>query len=138
MLIILIHQAALPFAVVGSTQIIVVGGRKVRGRMYPWGVVEVENPEHSDFIKLRTMLMLVNEITTTFPSHYLHLTSLRLTPSLPHHMQCMSHLNSYPHPTPTLTYPHPTSTLTPLIPPLLSCTHAPRTLTVPTCKTYKK
>jgi len=25
--------------------------------MYPWGVVEVENPDHSDFLKLRTMLV---------------------------------------------------------------------------------
>lgn len=49
----------MPFAVVGSNQIIEVKGRKVRGRMYPWGVVEVENPDHCDFIKLRTMLMLV-------------------------------------------------------------------------------
>ena len=32
----------MPFAVVGSNQIIEVKGRKVRGRMYPWGVVEVE------------------------------------------------------------------------------------------------
>ena len=50
-------QAAVPFAVVGANQVIEIRGRKVRGRMYPWGVVEVENPEHSDFIKLRTMLM---------------------------------------------------------------------------------
>ena len=50
-------QAAVPFAVVGSNQVIEIRGRKVRGRMYPWGVVEVENPEHCDFIKLRTMLM---------------------------------------------------------------------------------
>lgn len=53
----MLFQAAMPFAVVGSNQIIEVKGRKVRGRMYPWGVVEVENPEHCDFIKLRTMLM---------------------------------------------------------------------------------
>lgn len=53
----IVLQAAMPFAVVGSNQIIEVKGRKVRGRMYPWGVVEVENPEHCDFIKLRTMLM---------------------------------------------------------------------------------
>ena len=53
----LLSQTAMPFAVVGSNQIIEVKGRKVRGRMYPWGVVEVENPEHCDFIKLRTMLM---------------------------------------------------------------------------------
>jgi hypothetical protein len=33
-----------------------VGGKKVRGRQYPWGVVEVENPEHCDFVKLRSAL----------------------------------------------------------------------------------
>ena len=32
-------------------------GRKVRGRVYPWGVVEVENLEHNDFIALRNMLI---------------------------------------------------------------------------------
>nr|KAG5713196.1 hypothetical protein BaRGS_007723 [Batillaria attramentaria] len=48
---------AVPFAVVGANSIIEVKGRKVRGRMYPWGVVEVENPDHCDFIKLRTMLI---------------------------------------------------------------------------------
>jgi len=48
-----------PFAVVGSNTVIEIRGRKVRGRMYPWGVVEVENPEHCDFIKLRTLLVLV-------------------------------------------------------------------------------
>lgn len=34
-----------------------VGGKKVRGRLYPWGVVEVENSEHCDFTKLRNMLI---------------------------------------------------------------------------------
>ena len=47
----------IPFAVVGSTQLIEVKGKKVRGRLYPWGVVEVENPDHCDFTGLRTMLM---------------------------------------------------------------------------------
>lgn len=50
-------KEAVPFAVCGSTTLLEVKGRKVRGRLYPWGVVEVENPEHCDFIKLRTMLM---------------------------------------------------------------------------------
>jgi hypothetical protein len=50
-------QESIPFAVVGSSQTIEVRGKKVRGRLYPWGVVEVENAEHNDFIKLRTMLM---------------------------------------------------------------------------------
>lgn len=50
-------QTSIPFAVVGSNQQIEAKGKKVRGRLYPWGVVEVENPEHNDFLKLRTMLM---------------------------------------------------------------------------------
>ena len=50
-------KEAVPFAVCGANTLIEVKGRKVRGRQYPWGVVEVENPEHCDFIKLRTMLM---------------------------------------------------------------------------------
>lgn len=50
-------KEAIPFAVVGSTQTFEVKGKKVRGRVYPWGVVEIENIEHNDFVKLRTMLM---------------------------------------------------------------------------------
>lgn len=50
-------KEAMPFAVVGSSQTIEVRGKKVRGRCYPWGVVEIENIEHNDFVKLRTMLM---------------------------------------------------------------------------------
>ena len=55
-------QEAVPFAVVGSNTVIEVRSRKIRGRQYPWGVVEVENPEHCDFIKLRTMLMCVRSL----------------------------------------------------------------------------
>ena len=33
-------QANIPFAVVGSNTLIEVGGKKVRGRLYPWGVVQ--------------------------------------------------------------------------------------------------
>jgi len=50
-------KEAVPFAVCGANQLLEVRGKTVRGRFYPWGVVEVENPEHCDFIKLRTMLM---------------------------------------------------------------------------------
>ncbi|XP_018101685.1 septin-5 isoform X1 [Xenopus laevis] len=50
-------KKSIPFAVIGANTIIEVNGRRVRGRMYPWGVVEVENEEHCDFIKLRTMLI---------------------------------------------------------------------------------
>ncbi|XP_001992545.2 septin-1 [Drosophila grimshawi] len=50
-------KEAVPFAVCGANTLLEVKGKKVRGRLYPWGVVEVENPDHCDFIKLRTMLI---------------------------------------------------------------------------------
>lgn len=48
----------MPFAVVGSTkEVETPDGRVVRGRRYPWGVIEVDNEEHNDFIKLRQLLV---------------------------------------------------------------------------------
>lgn len=47
-----------PFAVVGSTQEIQTeDGRTVRGRQYPWGIIEVDNEEHNDFVILRQLLI---------------------------------------------------------------------------------
>merc|ERR1712168_140140 len=69
-------KESIPFAVVGSTQMIEVKGKSVRGRLYPWGVVEVENPDHCDFLKLRTMLIThmqdLQEVT-----HDLHYENFR-------------------------------------------------------------
>ncbi|KAG9333945.1 hypothetical protein JZ751_009348 [Albula glossodonta] len=48
---------SIPFAVIGSNAVVETKGRRVRGRLYPWGIVEVENPMHSDFLKLRNMLV---------------------------------------------------------------------------------
>ncbi|XP_003388905.1 PREDICTED: septin-1-like [Amphimedon queenslandica] len=48
---------AIPMAVVGSTTLLEVGNKRVRGRLYPWGVVEIENKEHCDYILLRNMLI---------------------------------------------------------------------------------
>ncbi|XP_069507744.1 septin-1-like isoform X1 [Ambystoma mexicanum] len=49
---------SIPFAVIGSTMVVKeVNGIAVRGRLYPWGVIEVENEAHCDFMKLRTMLI---------------------------------------------------------------------------------
>lgn len=58
-------QAVLPFAVIGSNCVIESGeggaaaaaGKRVRGRQYPWGTVEVENTKHCDFTKLRLFLL---------------------------------------------------------------------------------
>ncbi|KAL1517287.1 hypothetical protein ABEB36_001069 [Hypothenemus hampei] len=46
-----------PFAVVGSNAVIECDGKKIRGRKYPWGIAEVENLEHCDFIALRNMVI---------------------------------------------------------------------------------
>ncbi|KAI9604021.1 hypothetical protein H4Q26_003631 [Puccinia striiformis f. sp. tritici PST-130] len=50
-------RASLPFALVGSEEEIVVGGELVRARQYPWGIVEIDNPAHTDFLKLRNTLL---------------------------------------------------------------------------------
>ncbi|ETE65766.1 Septin-8, partial [Ophiophagus hannah] len=55
-----VMNAHLPFAVVGSTEEVKVGNKMVRARQYPWGVVQVENESHCDFMKLREMLIRVN------------------------------------------------------------------------------
>lgn len=46
-------RALLPFAVTGSEDMVEVNGRMVRGRAYPWGVVEVDNAYHCDFNQLK-------------------------------------------------------------------------------------
>ncbi|CAG0889343.1 unnamed protein product [Cyprideis torosa] len=78
-------RASVPFAVSGSNQLIEVRGKKIRGRLYPWGVVEVENPEHCDFIKLRAMLVMhmqdLQEVTQEV--HYENYRSERLAKGAP-------------------------------------------------------
>ncbi|XP_043926729.1 septin-2-like [Protopterus annectens] len=75
-----ILKTSIPFCVVGSNQLIETKGKKVRGRLYPWGAVEVENPEHNDFLKLRTMLIThmqdLQEVTQDL--HYENFRSERL------------------------------------------------------------
>lgn len=76
------EQESTPFAVIGSNTVVEARGQRVRGRLYPWGIVEgtftcspflkvqfghdemlsmflspVENHSHCDFVKLRNMLI---------------------------------------------------------------------------------
>ena len=51
-------RALLPFAIVGSEEEILMGGTPVRGRRYPWGIVEVDNMQHCDFQRLRGALFM--------------------------------------------------------------------------------
>ena len=50
-------RGLMPFAIVGSEEIYDVNGRRVRARQYPWGIVEVDNPRHSDFLAVRSALL---------------------------------------------------------------------------------
>ncbi|MCJ1327939.1 hypothetical protein MMC10_004614 [Thelotrema lepadinum] len=64
-------RGLMPFAIVGSEEVVDIGGRRVRARQYPWGVVEIDNPRHSDFLALRSALLHshladLKEITNDF------------------------------------------------------------------------
>lgn len=73
-------RESMPFAVVGANAMVEIKGKKLRGRQYPWGIVEVENPSHCDFVKLRTMLIThmqdLQEVTHDL--HYENFRSERL------------------------------------------------------------
>lgn len=63
----------LPFAIVGSERNVVIDGRPVRGRKNRYGVINVENEEHCEFIYLRNFLTrthLQDLIETTAQIHY--------------------------------------------------------------------
>ena len=66
-------QSIVPFAVVGSEKNISVNGRTVRGRANRWGVINVEDETHCEFIYLRNFLTrthLQDLIETTSQIHY--------------------------------------------------------------------
>lgn len=67
-------MAAMPFSVIGSEKDVKTGdGHVVKGRQYAWGVAEVENEDHCDFKKLRSILVrthMLDLIHTTEESHY--------------------------------------------------------------------
>lgn len=74
-------QDCLPLAVVGSNTIMEVNGKRVRGRQYPWGVAEVENSQHCDFLLLRTLLFRTHmqdlkDVTNNV--HYENFRSMKL------------------------------------------------------------
>jgi septin 3/9/12 len=63
----------IPFAVVGSEKSIIVGGKQVRGRQNRWGVINVEDENHCEFVWLRNFLTrthLQDLIETTSQIHY--------------------------------------------------------------------
>ena len=65
---------AMPFSIIGSTEDVTTqDGRTAKGREYLWGVAEVENENHCDFRKLRSLLIrtyMLDLISTTEDLHY--------------------------------------------------------------------
>lgn len=71
-------KASLPFAIVGANTIQQIGGRKVRGRQYPWGLVDIENPLHSDFSFLRRFLIQTHMQDLKDVTHDVHYENYRV------------------------------------------------------------
>lgn len=73
---------SMPFAIIGSENKYDDGkGNLVTARKYPWGLVEVENDNHCDFRKLRSLLLrtyLLDLILTTQEIHFETYRRLRL------------------------------------------------------------
>ncbi|RJE25631.1 AIG1 family [Aspergillus sclerotialis] len=67
------EQDIIPFAVVGSEKNIIVNGKQVRGRQNRWGVINVEDENHCEFVYLRNFLTrthLQDLVETTSQIHY--------------------------------------------------------------------
>lgn len=69
---------SMPFAIIGSEEEFEVSpGNYVRGRKYPWGLVEVENDQHCDFKKLRSLLLRTNLLDLVLSTNELHFEAFR-------------------------------------------------------------
>ncbi len=56
---VLVLQDSIPFAVIGSNTVVEAKGKRVRGRLYPWGIVE-------------GMIPTTNTFPTSFPNEEIH------------------------------------------------------------------
>ncbi len=77
-------QNMIPFAVVGSERSVIIDGKSVRGRKTRWGVVNVEDEKHCEFVYLRNFLTRYVRKSWSlyaFPK-YLHI--LQNTPTRPY------------------------------------------------------
>ncbi|KAF8759623.1 GTP binding protein [Rhizoctonia solani] len=66
-------RSIIPFAVVGSERNVIIEGKPVRGRKNRWGVINVEDERHCEFVYLRNFLLrthLQDLIETTAQIHY--------------------------------------------------------------------
>jgi len=73
-------KEAIPFAICSSVDKIEINGKMSLGRQYPYGTVDIMNSEHSDFLKLRSMLVsLMQDLREiTIDLHYENFRTARL------------------------------------------------------------
>ena len=70
-------KGSIPFAIIAGTHTLDVAGKKVRGRQYPWGFVEVDNPKHSDFALLRRFIIQTHMQDLKDVTHDVHYENYR-------------------------------------------------------------
>ncbi len=69
---------AMPFTVIGSEEDVEnAQGKIVKGRRYLWGVSEVENEQHCDFRKLRSLLIRTHMLDLILSTEELHYETYR-------------------------------------------------------------
>lgn len=68
---------SMPFAVIGAEEEFEIGGKMIKGRRYPWGFVEVENDQHCDFRKLRSLLLRTNMLDLILSTQEFHYENYR-------------------------------------------------------------
>ncbi|CAF3232955.1 unnamed protein product [Rotaria socialis] len=75
-------KSCLPFAIISSTQCFEAKGKQIYGRIYPWGLIDIEDSNHSDFLKLRNMLIIhmqdLQQVTHEFHYENYRLEKLQL------------------------------------------------------------
>lgn len=68
-------KAHSPYAIIGSNVLYKnPDGNLVRARKYGWGMVEIENPEHCDFVHIRELLMSEHllDLMSAMETHYVN------------------------------------------------------------------
>ncbi|XP_047222551.1 neuronal-specific septin-3 [Girardinichthys multiradiatus] len=70
-------RETMPFAVVGSDKEYQVNGKRVLGRKTPWGIIEVENPNHCEFAQLRDFLIRSHLQDLKEVTHNIHYETYR-------------------------------------------------------------
>jgi len=64
--------SGIPYAIVASNEISAIGDEFIRVRSYPWGNVEIDNPDHSDFSSLRELLIRSSTEDLIEQTHKIH------------------------------------------------------------------